>query len=120
MKFIQYIPLNERIHCAKMGVVPVEFEFTSLREFNNHEFIRKLWNNDIFKRFTVCRDKEVELVAELKNGNTYKVGTLDGNIYEIPEWLSKEELAAKEVQAEKDEARQKQADDAKMGKLYSV
>lgn len=119
MKFIQHIPLYERVHCAKMGVVPLEFEFTSLRDFNYHPFIRRLWDNNIFKRFTICRHGEYELIAELKNGHTFLIGVLEGNISEIPEWQSKENVLLKEIEGEKEEARKKAEEDARMGKIYA-
>ena len=87
MKFIQHIPdVNTRLQLAKRGIIPVEFSFNCLRDFLRHEHIRYHTQGSQFKRFTICRDKEYELIVELTDGRTYKIGVLDGNIREIPEW----------------------------------
>ncbi len=90
MKFVQTFPIEHELAIRLRGVKPVEFEFTTLKEFLNNEHIRYYTKDVNFKRFTICRHGECELISELKNGNAYKVGVLDGDITEIPEWKPKE------------------------------
>jgi len=88
MKFIQTFPdVYIRLHLAKLGVKPVEFEFVCLKDFLRHPTIRYHTQGASFKKFSICRDKLYELIVELKDGRTYKIGELEGNISEIPEWV---------------------------------
>lgn len=86
MKFIQYIHPWVMWGLSNMGVKPVEFEFCSLEEFLRHPHIRIYTTDDNFKKFNLCRGSEYELISVLKNGRTCKIGVLDGDITEIPEW----------------------------------
>lgn len=86
MKYIQYIEPGIMWWLASMDIKPVEFEFACLREFLNHPHIRIFTGDANFKRFNICRDKEYELISVLKDGRSFKIGILDGNISEIPEW----------------------------------
>jgi len=87
MKFIQHLPENHLFELTIRGIRRVEFTFTSLRDFLGHEYIRFYTKDPNFKRFTICRDKEIELISELKDGRTFKLGVLDGDMREIPEWV---------------------------------
>lgn len=86
MKYIQYIEPGIRWWVASMDIKPVEFEFSSLHEFLSHPHIRIFTNDTNFKRFNICRGSEYELISVLKNGRHCKLGVLDGDISEIPEW----------------------------------
>lgn len=87
MKFMQYINEEYLLGLTLRGIKPVEFEFSCLNEFLRHPHIKYYTNDTNFKRFVICRDGHIELISELKNGMTYKIGILDGNIHEIPEWV---------------------------------
>lgn len=87
MRFIQHLPHDQEISIRLRGVKPVEFDFHSLKDFLDNEHIRYYTGDVNFRRFTICRDKEYELISELKDGKTFKIGVLDGNITEIPEWV---------------------------------
>lgn len=86
MKFIQYFEPRYELALAERGVWKIKFDFCSLNEFKRHPHIQYYIRDPNFKRFTICRDKEYELISELKDGKTYKIGILDGNLSEIPEW----------------------------------
>ena len=87
MKFIQYVEERYIFPLKMRGVEIVTFEFCSLNEFLRNDFIKYFTRDNNFKRFTICRDQEYELISELKDGKTFKIGILDGNINEIPEWV---------------------------------
>lgn len=91
MRFIQHFPPEQEASLRIRGIHPVEFDFSTLKEFLNNEHIRYYTSDINFKRFTICRDAEYELISELKDGKTFKLGVLDGNITEIPEWRPKHE-----------------------------
>lgn len=89
MKFIQHFPKEQEAYLYIKGIRPVTFDFSTLKEFLNNEFIKKCTLDTNFRRFTICRDSEYELISELKDGRTFKIGVLDGNMSEIPEWVRK-------------------------------
>jgi len=86
MKFIQYIDPLVAVSLAKRGIFAFEFNFCSLKEFLGHPRIRFFTRDSNFKRFVLCRGKEIEVISELKDGRTFKLGVIDGDINEIPEW----------------------------------
>lgn len=86
MKFIQYIDPLVVVSLAARGIFAFEFDFCSLNEFLDNSRIRFYTRDKNFKRFVVCRGVENELISELKCGRSYKLGVIDGDIYEIPEW----------------------------------
>jgi len=98
MRFIQYIDPKNIIWLAKMGVKPVIFDFCSLDEFMRKPLIHVVVQDTNFKRFTICRAGwEYELISELKDGKTFKLGVLDGNMNEIPEWCGQKIIIAREI-----------------------
>lgn len=86
MKFIQHIDPKDILWLSMRGVRPTIFEFCSLNEFLRHPLIQIIIKDTNFKRFTICRGIEYELISELKDGKTYKIAVLDGDMSEIPEW----------------------------------
>lgn len=87
MIFIQYIEDKMIPILAMRNIKPVIFNFTSLHEFLNHEFIRFFTKDTDFSEFVICRTySENELIIKRKNGEHHKIGFLDGDIKEIPEW----------------------------------
>lgn len=86
MRFIQYIDPLCMVELAKKGVFGFEFDFCSLNEFLGHPRIRFYTRDSNFKRFVLCRGKENEVISELKDGRTFKLGVIDGDMSEIPEW----------------------------------
>ncbi len=94
MRFIQHINERDKFWLFSRGVKPVTFDFCSLNEFLSNSLIQILIKDKNFKRFTICRDKEYELISELKDGQTYKIGVLDGNMGEIPEWCGRKVIIA--------------------------
>lgn len=71
---------------STMDIKPVEFDFCSLHEFLSHPHIRIFTRDANFKRFNISRGSEYELISVLKDGRSFKLGVLDGDISEIPEW----------------------------------
>lgn len=88
MRYIQYIEPWIMWWLNTMDIKPVEFEFGSLHEFLSHPHIRIFTRDTNFKRFNICRGSEYELISVLKDGRSFKLGVLDGDISEIPEWSS--------------------------------
>lgn len=87
MIFIQYIEEKMMPILLAQKIKPVRFNFESLTEFLNHEFIRIFTADINFSEFVICRGySENELIVKLKDGRHHKIGFLDGNITEIPEW----------------------------------
>jgi hypothetical protein len=81
---------------AEKNINPVKFNFRSLNEFLNHEFIRYFTKDALFSEFVLCRGySENELIVKKKDGTHYKIGFLDGNISEIPEWSGQKIIVAK-------------------------
>jgi len=77
------------------GINPVRFNFESLEEFLRHPHIKFFTSDPNFERFVICRGSEYELISKLKSGKHYKLGVLDGNISEIPEWCGEKIIVAK-------------------------
>lgn len=97
MKFIQHFPPDMEVTLAIQGIKRVEFEFRSLRDFLANEHIQRYIKDVNFRRFTICRSgSEYELISELKGegGRTFKVGVLDGDMRDVPEWCGKKVGAA--------------------------
>ncbi len=86
MQFIQYIDEDMVPLLAKRGIAPVRFSFCSLNEFLRHPYIQYFIKDKNFDEFVICRGAEFELISKLKSGKHYKIGVLDGNMSEIPEW----------------------------------
>lgn len=97
MRFIQHINPRDILWLSMRGVRPVKFEFCSLNEFLRHSFIQIIIKDTNFKRFTICRGIEHEIISELKDGKTYKIGVLDGNMSEIPEWGGQKIIIAHKI-----------------------
>ena len=69
------------------NIKPVKFEFSSLHDFLNNEFIRYFTKDPLFCEFVLCRSyAENELIVKRLDGKHYKIGLIDGDIKEIPEW----------------------------------
>jgi hypothetical protein len=94
MLFVQYIEERVLPILQERGIKPVRFNFGSLREFLNHSHIRFFTRDPNFERFVISRGSEYELISKLKSGKHYKLGTLDGDITEIPEWCGQKIIVA--------------------------
>jgi hypothetical protein len=84
--FVQYIEDIMISRLSARNIKPVRFTFNDLHSFLSNEFIRRITDDPNFKEFVICRDLEYELIVKLKSGVHHKIGILDGNISEIPEW----------------------------------
>ena len=81
---------------AERKINPVKFNFSSLNEFLNNDFIRYFTKDPLFSEFVLCRGyAENELIIKRKDGTHHKIGLLDGNISEIPEWSGQKIIVAK-------------------------
>ena len=95
MVFIQYIEEKIMPILSSRNIKPVMFNFASLNEFLNNEFIRFFTSDPDFSEFVICRNySENELIVKRKNGEHHKIGFLDGDITEVPEWSGKKILVA--------------------------
>lgn len=95
MLFVQYIEEKMIPILLSENIKPVRFNFCSLHEFLNHEFIRYFTGDPHFSEFVICRNySENELIVKRKNGEHHKIGFLDGDITEIPEWCGKKLIVA--------------------------
>ncbi len=94
MEFIQHIEERIRPILAARGILPVRFKFGCLREFLRHSHIQLFTKDPDFERFVICRDSEYELISQLKSGKHYKLGVLDGDMTEIPEWCGQKIIIA--------------------------
>ena len=95
MRFVQYIEEAMIPILSKRNVKPVIFDFCALNEFLNHEFIRYFTADSIFSEFVICRGySENELIVKRKDGSHHKIGVLDGDIKEIPEWCGQKIIVA--------------------------
>ena len=95
MLFVQYIEEKMLPILARKNIKPVKFNFGSLNEFLNHEFIRFFTSDPKFSEFVICRGySENELITKFKDGNHHKVGFLDGDMTEIPEWSGQKIIVA--------------------------
>jgi len=98
MRFIQHIDPKNIIWLSKIGVKPIVFDFCSLNEFMRQPLVKIVTKDLNFKRFTICRSGwEYELISELKDGKTFKLGVLDGNMNEIPEWCGQKIIVARTI-----------------------
>jgi hypothetical protein len=96
MRFIQYIPPFVALELAKRKIFSFEFNFCSLNEFLGHPRIQFFTRDKNFKRFVLCRGQEIEVISELKDGRSCKIGVLDGDMSEIPEWNPRQPEEVKE------------------------
>lgn len=95
MIFIQYIEEKMIPILAERNINPVKFNFGSLREFLNNEFIRFFTRDPNFSEFVICRNYSGnELIVKFKSGNHHKIGLLDGDIKNIPEWSGNKVIVA--------------------------
>jgi hypothetical protein len=94
MLFVQHIEEKIMPLLAARGIKPLRFNFESLNEFLRHPFIQFFTKDKNFERFVICRDKEYELISQLKSGRHYKLGVLEGDIKEIPEWCGQKIIVA--------------------------
>lgn len=98
MRFAQHIDPKNIPWLAKIGVKPIVFDFCSLNEFMRQPLIQIVTKDLNFKRFTICRAGwEYELISELKDGKTFKLGVLDGNMNEIPEWCGQKIIISRNI-----------------------
>jgi hypothetical protein len=86
MKFTQYIASFIAAELAKQDIFPFEFEFSNLNDFLENPHMKFYSNDNNFKRFSACRDNEIEIIVELKDGHAFKLGTIDQDLPGIPEW----------------------------------
>jgi hypothetical protein len=95
MFFLQYIEEKMLPILAARNIKPVKFNFSSLNEFLNNEFIRFFTRDPRFSEFVICRNySENELIVKFKTGDHHKIGFLDGDIIEIPEWSGQKIIVA--------------------------
>lgn len=95
MMFVQYIEDSMLPVLAERKIKPVRFDFSCLREFLNNSFIRYFTKDPNFSEFVICRNySENELIVKLKSGVHHKIGFLDGDISEIPEWCGQKIIIA--------------------------
>ncbi len=95
MVFVQYIEEKMVPILASRNIKPVKFNFGALNEFLNHEFIRFFTGDHRFAEFVICRNySENELIVKFKSGEHHKIGYLDGDITEIPEWCGQKIIIA--------------------------
>ena len=95
MIFVQYIEERMIPILALNNIKPVKFNFSALNEFLNHEFIRFYTGDYNFSEFVICRNySENELIVKFKSGQHHKIGFLDGDITEIPEWSGQKIIVA--------------------------
>jgi len=95
MIFLQYIEEKMMPILAREKIKPVKFNFNSLGDFLNNEFIRRFTKDHNFSEFVICRGYcENELIVKLKSGVHHKIGFIDGDIKEIPEWSGQKIIVA--------------------------
>lgn len=95
MVFIQYIEEKMLAILAERNIKPVMFNFGSLYEFLNNEFIRFFTADSNFSEFVICTGySDNELIVKLKSGVHHKIGFIDGDIKEIPEWSGQKIIIA--------------------------
>jgi hypothetical protein len=94
MEFIQHIEERVKPILALRGISPVRFKFSCLREFLRNHHIQFFTKDTNFEKFVISRGSEYELISKLKNGKHYKLGILDGDIKEIPEWCGQKIIVA--------------------------
>lgn len=94
MLFVQHIDEKIMPLVAARGIKPVRFNFESLNEFLRNPFIQFFTKDKNFRRFVICRDNEYEIISELKCGRLHKLGVVEGDITEIPEWCGQKIIVA--------------------------